>query len=75
MLQAPIDGSVIQDYFSAQSSNVESESNNDNLHLNEGNDTTLHTNFNGDNDFPTQFDTIWKINHHNLIYLPLITMT
>ena len=38
MLQAPIDRSVIQDYFSAQSaqtsnSNMASQSNNDNLHL------------------------------------------
>ena len=57
MLQAPIDRSVIQDYFSAQSSNVESQSNNDNLHLNQGDDTTLHTNINDDNDFPMQFDT------------------
>ena len=60
MLQAPIDRSVIQDYFSAQSaqtSNVASQSNNDNVHVDEGNETTLHTNINDDNDFPMQFDT------------------
>ena len=57
MLQAPIDRSVIEDYFRAQSTILEPQSNNNNLHSNEGGDTTVHNDNSDDNDFPMQFDT------------------
>ena len=56
MLQDPVDRPVIQQYFRAQSSILESQSNNNHLHSNEGDDTTVFNDNNDDNDFPMQFD-------------------
>ena len=57
MLQAPFDRSVIHDVFRAQSSTLESQSNNNNLHSNEPDGTTVHNDNNDAYDFPMQFDT------------------
>ena len=58
MLQAPVDRPIIQEYFRAQSSILESQSNNNKHHSNyEHVATPVHNDTNKGNEIPMLFDT------------------